>query len=481
VDPELSLAALPVVEAPRRHGRFVAAAAVVALLVGSVAILGDGPGGDDRSRLEVDEDGNKLPAPEPGTLTPLGPHDGRDSIQLPVTVEPNAGLASGDVVTATGTGFAPGERVGIVMCANEAGGDDPEQRAGIDACSVNPVTYADADADGKASGTFTVTRVLTTGATGTVDCAAEADRCIIAMGALNDYDRSGGLGLTFAGGGEPIDVPTISVSPSEGLSDGDTVHLEGEGFQPGPLMLSQCSIDPSGCWSLGAPFQLSADEVSELGLMDQYGGAYEGVGLLADASGHVRADVQVWRFLPTVEPTSYIDCAVSTCSLRLSSEAGGYAPAPPVVAFAPGGSGPTPPAIAVAPTRDVQPGDEVVVRGAGFQPGAYYSISLCVSPPGDPMGLYDCIGGDGSEDVIDDDGGFAKEFEIPDLDILGGVTATTACSTEGDCLDAVALPEEQRCDGIHSVCSIRVDAYVGGTAFGPPQFPAVPVTVTYRR
>ena len=46
--------------------------------------LSDQNGGNDRSRLELDEDGNKLPAPEPGTLTFLGPDDGKDSIQLPV-------------------------------------------------------------------------------------------------------------------------------------------------------------------------------------------------------------------------------------------------------------------------------------------------------------------------------------------------------------------------------------------------------------
>ena len=61
------------------------------------------------------------------------------------------------------------------------------------------------------------------------------------------------------------------------------------------------------------------------------------------------------------------------------------------------------------------------------------------------------------------------------------MTATTACSTEGDCGDSVAVPDDQLCDGVHSVCTIRVDAYVGGTAFGPPQFPALPIPVTFRR
>ena len=51
-------------------------------------MLGDNGGGDDSIRLDVDEDGDPLPPPEPGVLTPLAPNDGRDSIQLPITMEP---------------------------------------------------------------------------------------------------------------------------------------------------------------------------------------------------------------------------------------------------------------------------------------------------------------------------------------------------------------------------------------------------------
>ena len=89
-------------------------------------------------------------------LTPLGPNDGRDSIQLPITVEPHVDLQDRQVVTATGGGFVPGEQVGIVQCAREAGGEVRERRAGIDGCDIGSVQYADADADGVATGDFTV-------------------------------------------------------------------------------------------------------------------------------------------------------------------------------------------------------------------------------------------------------------------------------------------------------------------------------------
>ncbi|MFL6207159.1 MAG: neocarzinostatin apoprotein domain-containing protein [Acidimicrobiales bacterium] len=483
VEPELLLAALPPAAPSNQRGRLLAAAAVAALLIGTVAVIGDGHPRDERSRLEVDEDGNKLPAPQAGALTALGPSDGRDSIQLPVTVEPNADLDDGDVVTANGPGFVAGERVGIVQCASEAGegnGGTREARVGIDACDVGGVAYANADADGVATGTFTVHRVLTTPATGTVDCAAEARRCIVAMGALQDYDRSGGFGLAFRGGGEPVDIPTVTVSPTDGLSDGDVVHVEGKGFAPGPVSLSECAIDPAGCWTVGEPFALTADEVEAAGLTEVFGGAYEGVGLVADAAGRVSGDVPVWRFLPTEDPSSYIDCAVSRCTLRFTSELGGHSPAPPALQFRSGGAAPRPPAIAVSPDHDVRRGQEIVVRGAGFEPGADYSISMCAGRPGDPAEVYACVSPDDQQHQIEDDGGFARLFQVPDISGLSGeVPTTTSCADEATCGSPLPGPE-QMCDGVHLACTIRVDVYSDGAVFGKPQFQAVPVEVTLR-
>jgi hypothetical protein len=483
VEPELMLAALPPSAPANNRTRLLAAAAIAALFIASVAILGDGPNGDERSRLELDEDGNELPAPEPGVLTPLGPRDGRDSLQLPVTVDPSVDLTDGQPVTVTGPGFAPGERVGIVQCASEAGkgnGGTREEQVGIDACDTGGVQYADADAQGVATGRFNVRRVLTTPATGTVDCAIEPQRCIVAMGALNDYDRSGGYGVAFRAGGEPIHVPTITVSPADGLVDGDLVHVEGQGFGSGPVWLSLCSIDPAGCWSVGNSFTLTREKAKALGLDDSYGPGTVVVGLLADQEGRVAGDVRLWRYLPTTEPGSYIDCAVSRCSLRVTSETSGLAPAPPVVRFAPGGTGPTAPAIAASPTRDLRRGEKIVVRGAGFQPGAYYSISLCATAPEDPADVYGCVGPDGEQQQIDEDGGFAQEVEVPDLVGLtgsGGATATTACA-QGGCSPRPSVGVGELCDGVHTSCTIHVDSYEDSSGAGPPRFQPVPIPFT---
>lgn len=456
VDAEVALATLPAVTPPRGRGRFLAVAAVAALLVGSVVALSDHQG-DRRSRLELDEDGNQLPTPQPGTLTPLGPRDGKNSIQLPVTMVPIEGLEDGDVVTVSSPGFEPGEQVGIVQCAREAGGDAPETRGGIDGCNTGSVEYADADAEGVATGRFTVQRVLTTPLTGTVDCSVEANRCLVAMGALGDYDRSGGFGFTIAGG-EPIDIPSLTVDPDEGLRDGDVVRVRGDGFEPHEVLdVSVCSTDPSACW-------LTA-------------GRSHSYGIETDGDGRVDTEVTVYRFLPGSTPGTYVDCSISACSLRVTGLAG---PPPARLEFTADGQRPTPPAIAVDPTSALAPGDTVVVRGAGFQPGAEVHAAMCVAPPGAVDLRQACIGTDGDPFRVDDDGTFALEFELPDpADVYGDTATTVSCGPDGGCVDPAA-PTDSSCDGIRSACAIVVDSYSGEEVAGPPMFAAVPVPVTFR-
>jgi len=461
LDADQALAAAPAVHSPTPRHRVMALAAVVALLVGSLALL-DTTGDDDRNRLELDEDGNRLPDPQPGVLTPLGPRDGKDSIQLPVTVEPNRDLADATVVAVTGEGFVPGERVGIVQCAREAGGDSPEVRGGVDACNVGGVQYADADADGVAAGTIAVQRVLTTPMTGTVDCAAEADRCIVAMGALNDYDRSGGFGVEVRGGGEPIRIPEVTVTPTEGLADGDVVRVEGRGLTPGDEVgFSVCSSDPVACWQASPT-----------------GGGY---GTTVDGAGSFTIDVPVWRYLPGdgIQPDSYVDCALSRCSLRVMGQS---TPPPVPLSFLPGGEGPRAPAISVDPTDGVGVGDRILVRGAGLAPDLTVAINLCVAPVGQPEMVYGCMGFDTGGLRVDGDGGFAVEVEVPRLDDWGGgMMETEACDGSGTCTTQVGgAVDAARCDGTTTVCTITVEVWSDTEPTGPPTFRPVPVPITFR-
>jgi hypothetical protein len=463
---------LPPGVAPRRRGRLLAVAAAVALLAGTVVVINQ-QADDGRERVDLDEDGEALPDVELGVLRPLGPHDGKDSIQLPVTATPSTGLHDGDEVEVSTPGFEPGERVGIVQCAKEAGGDSPEVRGGIDGCNIGNVQYANADDQGVATGSIAVRRVLTTPLTGTVDCAAEANRCIVAMGALSDYDRSGGHGIEFAPGGPPVEVPTVTVTPADNLADGDVVHVEADGLVAGSVTsLTVCSSDPAVCWQTGERIEVTYEDGEDSFVGWQWG-------LQVDDTGHLEGDVPVWRFLPGPEPGTYADCAVSRCSLRLDGEL-----APPTVPlhFTPGGEGPVAPGLSVEPADGLAVGDQVVVRGRGFTVGSQLSVSLCAAPAGTPAPMWVSCGSTGESQVrVDDDGTFRLDVVVPELSAPEG---EMMCTEGGGCSPVTTAGSGDgavRCDGITYDCYVTADVYDDdGLGDMRPLFPPPPVHVTFR-
>jgi hypothetical protein len=311
--------------------------------------------------------------------------------------------------------------------------------------------------------------VLTTPLTGTVDCAAEANRCLVAMGALSNYDRSGGHGIEFAAGGEPVDIPTVTASPTEGLADGDLVHVVADGLTPGSVVsLSVCSSDPAMCWQTGEALDVTYTEGDE-----EYVG--EVIGLRVDDHGHLEGDVRAWRYLPGTEPGTYIDCAVSRCSLRFDG-----ATAPPTVPlrFTPGGEGPRPPVVAVDPSTGLAVGDEVLVRGAGFVPGSRGYLLLCAAPAGAGPGEYvTCAGG--TEVAVDDEGAFSTTFDVPDLGYFEE-GMSEECDSDGVCTTSSAGPRvDVRCDA-STECFVTVETQTGSSSAGRPTFPPPPVRVTFR-
>jgi hypothetical protein len=482
LDVEASLAALPLSQHRRGWGRAAAVAAAIALVVGTFAVIDRADDGG-RTRVEVDDDA--LPDVELGVLRPLGPRDGRDSIQLPTTAEPSTGLRDGDVVTVRAEGFVPGEGVGIVQCAREAGGDAPERRGGVDGCNLSGYTSIDADEDGVATGTYQVRRVLTTPLTGTVDCAAEAERCLLGIGAVNDYDRSGGVRITFATDVAPIQLPTAAVAPAEGLEDGDVVHVSGEGLTPDDVVyLEVCSSDPLVCWQTGevvdAP--MSPEEAEDRALAGEGMGRSVTIGLLVDGDGRIDGDVPVWRFLPGDEPGTYVDCAISRCSLRIN---GSTAPPTVPLAFAGGGNGPVPAALGADRTDGLAPGDTVVVRGVGFAPRAYVGLMVCARATQQPgLGFLTCGSSWPDEVQADDQGEVLTELLIP---ALSGMGESEECNERGECTVMTTTDGggEVRCDGVDTSCFIVAESYTGeptpeGASVPPPTFHPVPVEITFR-
>jgi hypothetical protein len=158
----------------------------------------------------------------PELAAPAGPRDGMDSLGHPVTIDPASDLADGDQVTVVGTEFPVATGVGIVMCHVNALGPDDMNR-GISSCEIAGYGQTRTDADGGFTGGFAVRRFITTPNEGFVDCFEQ--QCIVAAGALNDYDESGAAAVTF-NGSEPVPpIPTISLSQTDGLRHGDRIEV----------------------------------------------------------------------------------------------------------------------------------------------------------------------------------------------------------------------------------------------------------------
>ena len=290
------------------------------------------------------------------------------------------------------------------------------------------------------------------------------------MGALSDYDRSGGLAVELAPDVEPVELPTVQAQPTEDLADGQSVRITGSGLTADDVMFVEvCSADPSACWPTGVP------------VTDPEG--YGALGLPVDQSGRIDGEVPVWRFLPGGEPGTYVDCAVSRCSLRLSGRT-----APPTIPLRFRGDEPPPTAAAfgVAPSQDLSPGDEVVVAGEGFRPGDQIWVSLCAEPVSPEEQQYGgACTGLGDPLRVGEDGSFTAAWPLPEPPSFGG---GEMCDSTGQCTTVAQRPVV--CDGVIDRCTLTAEGewygYTGGgdgtvVAAAPPVFPPPPVPITYRR
>lgn len=235
----------------RATGVRVAAVAFVALsLLGALAAAqAQGGGGSDGEQQEATgPDGNGMvgaggdarAAQILGGL-PAGPVDGRESWRLPLVAEPNDQLAVGQEVMLVGRGFEPGELVGAVHCASEA----DTSSAGVGACDLGDgfsnTVQGNARSDGSVVLTVPIRRFIDTPALGPVDCASAPERCLLAIGAANNYDRSGGAYVNLAGS-PPFPEPTLTVSPEGPYQPGQEVAVTAGGSIAGrQAQILQCA------------------------------------------------------------------------------------------------------------------------------------------------------------------------------------------------------------------------------------------------
>src|SRR4051812_5206646 len=128
---------------------------------------------------------------------------GRAVADIVVSVDPVAGLADGQPVTVSGTGFSPSEVVAALQCSAAAA----QSRAAKD-CDLTTARTSPTDATGAATIVIEVKRTIDT-ANGTVDCATAATPCLVAMSAISNGTRSSGMNITFDPNAPPVPVPNV--------------------------------------------------------------------------------------------------------------------------------------------------------------------------------------------------------------------------------------------------------------------------------
>lgn len=298
----------------------VGVAAAVVALVGIVSLAGDpvgdgGPDGGDTAQRDpsgVTTEGDARSAAILNAL-PRGPIDGKASWRLPVVVKPQTDLSDGDIVTVYGRGFDPDQSLGIVQCTSEA----DTSALGVGACQLaangqpdgfGAVTYATSSSEGTVVADFVVHRFVTTPDGGRVDCQSAPERCLIGVGAVSNYDQSGGAYIDFAGAPDFAE-PQASIEPGGPYGPGQEVTTKATGLVP----------------LRGYRVQQCRGEVCE-NLIDTQ----------ADAQGNLAAAVVLQPTVDGPEPGDEVACD-GGCVLRVNGigvEGGSSAPLPDDVPLA---------------------------------------------------------------------------------------------------------------------------------------------------
>jgi len=214
-----------------------------------IEVLGDGVAeGDELIIVRFHSPSNAVI----GGFLGLGVGEILDDDESAITVVPASGLAGGDVVTVSGTGFPADSTAGLCQ-ADAAGADPPEDacRSGTGGAVSTPV-----DAAGEFSVEYTLTRLAFIPArVGFIDCADPATPCVVGAASIIDNQPVGSAvtaPLPFATPPPPpATLGQITVDPEADIVDGDTLTVTGSGFRPDAVVeLHPCVEDaspPAGC------------------------------------------------------------------------------------------------------------------------------------------------------------------------------------------------------------------------------------------
>ena len=206
-----------------------------------------------------------------------------------VTVTPSSGLLDAQVVTVSGSGFAPNGTAYVSMCLPGA----------TDAFDCDSRQYPSVPID--AAGSFTVQYRVIRFVRAAFDTTTPPTDCAVAACTIGAADFLTGTGTVVYTPVDFADVPRVppevTLTPDTGLVDGQTVRVEGTGFRPGETVaLRQC---PPGAT---AESQCTRESATTN----------------ADASGAISTDITVSRILRS----TYAECAPAECTIGVSAIGG---------------------------------------------------------------------------------------------------------------------------------------------------------------
>jgi hypothetical protein len=261
-----------------------------------------------------------------------------------IVVTPSTGLVPGQVVTVSGSGFAPGAGLASAEC--KAG---PVATAD---CDTGHAVFPAADSTGAYSFSFTVARTLFTANNSDIDCTASAGACVIAVAAATDLV---GTAVTAPISFAPLAPPRqgdISVTPDR-VQVGNVADVTATGFAPYAVLgIGVCA---AGATVVGECVPSQPVD--------------------ADASG----GAQFALFPPPIlrasgNPT---DCSVDGACEYATWDARDFAA---TLATAPVRISPVVPGtLTVTPSSDLHDGDQVQLSGSGWPADTFLQLYTCDS------------------------------------------------------------------------------------------------------
>ena len=306
-----------------RRGILTSLVLTVLLLAGAAAPVG----------AQVAQTQDATPGPE---ATPM------------LTVTPNADLVDHQVVTVRGTGFRGHRFVDLFQC--EAGSQD------LGGCVIPGFGFSTLSGTGTFDVSGGLDAVIRPFGGPAVDCRTAPGACEIV--AFGQDDAIASVPLSFDPSAPLADPPTLTVTPSTGLVDGQVVQVDAAGFRPGSVLFL---------------FVCESDVPSARRCPNSYGASDD---TRVDDAGTMSAPYRV-RTIIEVEGHARVDCRVARCFLSAS-------PAPweedlPLVALEFDRDAPLlpDPTLTVTPSTGIVDGQTVRVTGSNWFAGEEVWVQQC--------------------------------------------------------------------------------------------------------